>query len=246
MWTTYRLAEVERSWPDTRVRFFRRTVFAGARVEVAEALDLLMARARALPAGGLDLEEHVAALRATVRPTAEEDYFLARLTYRYLAPGDDVALISLPQGAKRVTEPVLGLLDEAGERYFVRGAASPREAARLLQIFHESQLPVTFTAEHEFLLAIDTKDTVLGGLFYRPLAPDRVLLEKVVVARKWRGRGLADGLMREMVRRLRSQQVAYLETGYYQPEYLKRYGFHTNPAAGGLVLDLTAEPLFPW
>ena len=26
----------------------------------------------------------------------------------------------------------------------------------------------------------------------------------------------------------------------------KRYGFRTNPASGGLVLDLAAEPVFPW
>jgi len=246
LWGTYRLQELEEVWPDTRVRFFRRTVFAGARPEVADALDRLVTRARTLPAGGLDLEEHVAALRFSVKPTAEEDYFLARLTYRYLAPGDDVALISLHQGAKRVTEPVLGLVDEAGERYFVRGAASPREVARLLQIFHESQLPVTFTAEHEFLLAMDAKDTVVGGLFYRGLSGERAYLEKLVVSRKARGKGLADGLMREFVRRLRARGSLRLETGYFQPEYLKRYGFRTNPASGGLVLDLASEPVFPW
>jgi predicted GNAT family acetyltransferase len=246
LWGTYRLSELEATWPDTRLRFFRRTVFASARPEVSEGLDRLMARARSLPAGGLDLEEDVAALRASVRPTHEEDYFLARLTYRYLAPGDDVALISLPHGAKRVTEPVLGLLDEAGDRYFVRGPASPREVARLLQIFHESQLPVTFTAEHEFLLCVDSKDTVQGGLFYRALTGDRVYLEKLVVSRKGRGKGMADGLMREFVRRLRSRGLGHLETGYFQPEYLKRYGFRTNPASGGLALDLEASPVFPW
>jgi len=246
LWTTYRLAELEGDWPDTRLRFFRRTVFGQARPELGEGLDRLMARARALPPGGLDLEEHVAALRASTRPTAEEDYFLARLTYPYLSPSDDVALISLPQGTRRVTEPVLALVDEAGDRYFVRGPASPREVARLLQIFHESQLPVTFTAEHEFLLAVDAGEGVLGGLFTRELAPDRVVLEKLVVARKARGKGVADGLMRELVRRLRSQGVTALETGFFQPDYLKRYGFRTNPASGGLVLDLQAEPLFPW
>ena len=52
----------------------------------ATALDRLMQRARTLPAGGLDLEEQVAALRGAIAPTAEEDYFLARMTYRYLAP----------------------------------------------------------------------------------------------------------------------------------------------------------------
>jgi GNAT superfamily N-acetyltransferase len=243
MWGTYRLSETEQEWPDARIRFFRRTVFAEARPELAEGLDRLMARARALPPGALDLEEHVAALRYSVRSTREEDYFLARLTYPYLAPDDDVALISLSAGARRVTEPVLGLVDESGERFFVRGPASPREVARLLQIFHESQLPVTFSAEHEFLLAIDARDAVVGGVYYHQTRrPDRVHMEKIAVARKARGKGISDGLMREFARRQRARGIRALETGYYQPEYLKRYGFRTDPRSGGLILDLEAEP----
>ncbi|HEY6098724.1 MAG TPA: AMP-binding protein, partial [Anaeromyxobacter sp.] len=98
LWSTYSLAEVEQAAPETRLRFFRRTVFASARPELASALDGLIARARALPPGGLDLEEQLASLRGAIAPTAEEDWFLARMTYRYLAPTDEVALISMPSG----------------------------------------------------------------------------------------------------------------------------------------------------
>ena len=52
----------------------------------------------------------------------------------------------------------MGLADEEGERYSVRAPVSPREVARLLQLFHESNLQVTFSPEHEFLLALDAKD----------------------------------------------------------------------------------------
>jgi hypothetical protein len=33
-----------------------------------------------------------------------------------------------------------------------------------------------------------------------------------------------------------------VETGYFQPEYLRRYGFRTDPTSGGLVRDLEPEP----
>jgi long-chain acyl-CoA synthetase len=241
LWGTYRLSELETAWPDTRVRFWRKTVFGRARPELASALDRIVNRARVLPAGGLDLEEQVAAVRAAVRPTAEEDYFLARMTYRYLGPSDEVALISMPSGGHYVTELVVALTDEAGDRYTVRGPVSPREVARLLHMFHESNLQVTFTTEHEFLLCLDAKDSVIGGLFYRQVGPDRIHMEKVVVARKHRGKGVADGLMREFDRRLRARGVRKLETGYFQPEYLRRFGFRTDPTSGGLVRDLEAD-----
>jgi hypothetical protein len=241
LWGTYRLSELEPVWTDTRIRFFRRTVFAKARPELGEALDRLMMRARALPAGALDLEEQVAAVRTAARTTPEEDYFLARMTYRYLAPSDDVALISMPSGGHYVTEVVVALADEEGSRFTVRGPVSPREVARLLHMFHEANLAVTFTTEHEFLLALDAKDAVIGGVFYRQVSPDRTHMEKIVVGRKQRGKGVADGLVREFVRRLKAEGVTRLETGYFQPEYLRRYGFRTDPTSGGLVRDLVGD-----
>jgi long-subunit acyl-CoA synthetase (AMP-forming)/GNAT superfamily N-acetyltransferase len=240
LWTTYQLGDVEQAWPDTRIRFFRKTVFADAREPMAAALDRLMARARTLPTGGLDLEDQLASLREAVRPDAREDYFLARMAFRHLRPGDETALISLPAGDHLTAEVVVGMADETGQHYHVRAPRTPREVARLLQLFQDSSLEVTFGSEHQFLLALDPDDVVLGGCFYRRLSPERVHMEKVVVARKHRGKGIAEGIMRELVRRMRARGALALETGYFQPEFLARFGFRTDPSSGGLVLDLVA------
>jgi hypothetical protein len=237
-WDTYRLSEVEDVYPDTRLRFFRQTVFAAAREPLANALDRLMQRTRALPVGGLDLEEAVAGMRGAIEPTAEEDSFLARLTFRYLAPSDDVALITLPAGDHYVTEVVVALSDEDGSRYTVRAPVSPREVARLLHMFHDSNLQVKFTTEHEFLLCLDARETVIAGLFYKQEAPGRAHMEKIVVGRKHRAKGVGNGLMGELFRRLAARGVTMLETGFFQPEYLARFGFRTDPTSGGLVCDV--------
>jgi len=246
LWGTYRLGELEQTWPDTRIRFFRRTVLADARPELGTALDRLMQRTRALPMGGLDLAEQVAAIRTAVHATEGEDFLLARMTYRYLGPSEEVALISMPHGGHVTTEVVVALTDEEGGRYAVRGPVSPREVARLLHLFHESNLQVAFATEHEFLLALDAKETVIAGLFSRPVGPERSHMEKLVVGRKHRGKGVADGLMREFFRRLRARGIKAVETGYFQPEYLKRFGFRTDPSSGGLVRDIDAEDTFKW
>ncbi len=245
-WGTYRLGELEAQWPDTRVRFFRQTVFAGARPELGAALDRLMHRARALPAGALDLAEQVAALRSAVKPTEAEDHGLARMTYRYLGPAEQVALISMPHGDHFTAEVVVAQDASDGSRYSLRGPVSPREVARLLSLFHESNLQVAFSTEHEFLLALDSRESVIAGLFYRPVSAWRVHMEKLVVARKNRSKGIADGLMRDFFRRLRSRGVSAVETGYFQPEYLKRFGFRTDPSSGGLVRDIDADESFEW
>jgi GNAT superfamily N-acetyltransferase len=181
-----------------------------------------------------------------VKATEAEDFLLARMTYRYLGPSEEVALISMPHAGHVTAEVVVALTDEEGGRYAVRGPVSPREVARLLNLFHESNLQVAFATEHEFLLALDGKETVIGGVFYKPAGPERVHMEKLVVSRKQRGKGVADGLMREYFRRLKARGVRAVETGYFQPEYLKRFGFRTDPSSGGLVRDFAPEDTFTW
>jgi len=241
LWDTYHLADLEPAWPDTRIRFFRMTVFADARPELGSSLDRLMARARAYHSSGTELAEQVAQVRAAIRTGPDEDYFLARMTYRYLAPGDDVALISVPSGGHLVAEVVAGLIDEEGNRFTVRAPASPREVSKLLGIFHEANLQPTFTAEHEFLLAIDAKDVCIGGIYWHQVTPERAHMDKLVISRRHRGKGVADGLMREFARRLRARDYRQLGTGYFHPEYLRRFGFRADPLSGGLVRELGAE-----
>jgi ribosomal protein S18 acetylase RimI-like enzyme len=149
----------------------------------------------------------------------------------------------MPSGGHYVTEVVVALADEDGNRFTVRGPVSPREVARLLHMFHESNLQVNFTTDHEFLLALDARETVIGGLFYKQMAtPDRVHMEKIVVSRKHRAKGVANGLMHEFFRRLAARDVRRLETGFFQPEYLSRYGFRTDPGSGGLVCEVPSTP----
>jgi long-subunit acyl-CoA synthetase (AMP-forming)/GNAT superfamily N-acetyltransferase len=241
LWSTYRLDAVERAAPETRIRFFRRTVFAGARPELAVELDRLVRRARVAPPGSLDAQGvELAGHRAAVRSTPEEDYFLARMTYRYLEPSDEASLVSIAAGGKQLATVMMGLRDASGARYFVRRPATPREVARLLRLFHDANLAVSFRAESEVLLALDARGNVIGGLFWRWRAPGAAHMDKIVVARAHRGKGVGDGLLRELLRRLRGRGARTVATGFYQAEYFKRYGFRTDPTSGGLVVDLDA------
>jgi long-subunit acyl-CoA synthetase (AMP-forming)/predicted GNAT superfamily acetyltransferase len=240
LWGTYGLAREEQAWPDTRLRFFRRTVFRAARPELTEALDRLVQRARTAPET-LDLEQQLDALRGAIGPSMEEDWFLARMTYPWLAPTDDASLISMPAGGRYVTEVVQAFTDAEENRFTVRGPVSPREVSRLLHMFQDANLAVTFTAEHEYLLCFDSVEAPVAGLFYRRLGPDRIHMEKLVVARRYRGSGIADGLVGELFRRMQARGVRRVETGYFQPETLSRFGFRTDPTSGGLVRELAAE-----
>lgn len=243
LWDTYRLRHLEAQYPDVRIRFFRQTVFKQARPEIASELDRLMAQARQQRPSDQEMSEQIAALRSSARASEEEDYFLARLAFRHLRPTDRAAIISLSSGPTRLTDVVVTLHDDSGGLFRVRVPILPREVGQLLHLFHEANLPVTLAPEHEYLLAIDDQNKVIGGLFYRIVTADRAYLEKIVVARRHRNKGISDGLMYEFMRRLRSRGVRRVETGFFRPEYMLRFGFRTEPQHSGVVRDLTDEPI---
>jgi long-subunit acyl-CoA synthetase (AMP-forming)/GNAT superfamily N-acetyltransferase len=243
LWDTYHLDEDECRYPDTRIRFFRQTVFKGAREQIASELDRLMAHVRKQKLDSQAMSEQVAAIRGTASPTDEEDYFLARMAFRHLRPSDQASLISLPSGYTKVADVVVALHDSEGGRFRVRGPVSPRDVGRLLGLFHEANMVVAFAPEHEFLLAVDDDDHVVGGVFFRQTATDRVFLEKIVVSPRHRKRGISDGLMREFMKRMRSRGMQEVTTGYFRPEYLLRFGFRPEARFGGLVRDLRGEPI---
>jgi GNAT superfamily N-acetyltransferase len=163
------------------------------------------------------------------------------MTWRHLTPSDEAALLSRPAGEKRVSEVAVSVSDAEGGRLTVRGPISPREVAKLLQVFHDANLPVTFTEGNEYLLALDAKGVVLGGLYYHFHDPHTAHLDKIVVARAHRRRGVSDALMGEFARRLRGRGVKVLETGFFYPQYMMRFGFRTGARHGGLYRELDEE-----
>ncbi len=81
--------------------------------------------------------------------------------WRHLTPTDEASLVTLPTGEKRVSEVAVTLSDAEGDRICIRSPISAREVSKLLQVFSDAGSPVVFSAEHEFLLALDAKDVVL-------------------------------------------------------------------------------------
>jgi len=216
-------------------------VFRDSRTEVADALESLMAKAREGKLRDHErMSEHIAALRSLVRPDTEEDWFLARMAYRHLQPEDEASLILLSSGDRHVTDVMVAMTDADGNRFRVRAPVSPREVAKLLNLFHDANLQVSFAAEHEFLIALDPVDRVIGGLYFRPSGDRRVHLEKIVVHRQHRRKGVSDGLMQDFMRRLRSRGVVAVDTGYFRPEYMQRFGFRMEPHTGGMFRELSA------
>lgn len=242
-WDTYRLERLVTAYPETRVRFFRDTVFAEAPEALASGLEEIVRKLRRRELPGEALVDAIADLRAQMELAPDDDYFLARLSYPHLRPEDAAGFVHTGSKGQHASEIVVTLEDHEGHPFQVRHALTPKEVGRLHRLFLSARLDVRFRPEHRYLVAVSERGLVVGGIYYEVEEEGRSAhLEKIVVAERFRRKGVADGLMREFFSRLRAAGVRTVTTGFFRPEYFYAYGFRIEKRYAGLVKDLEESP----
>jgi GNAT superfamily N-acetyltransferase len=181
-------------------------------------------------------------LRTQLNLTIAENYFLTRLSYPYLRPEDDAELVASAPGGVRQSDMVVTMMDADGDTFQVRHALSPREVGRLHRMFWAAKLPVQFRPEHRYLVAVNERGILMGGLFYELQPEARTAhMDKVVVAERYQRKGVAAALLEELFKRLKTSGFQSLTTGFFRPQFFYRHGFVIEGGYAGLVRSL-ADP----
>jgi hypothetical protein len=239
LWDTYGLQRLLQDYPEARMRFFRETVFRDCPDPLAKGLEELIAKVRTDEMHSDEIIDGVADLRAQLELGPDEDYFLARLSYPYLRPEDAADFVSTHLGGKYQSELVVGIEDHEGNPINVRHALNPKEVGRLHRLFLSSKLDVRFRPEHQYLVAINERNQLIGGIYYEiEEGFTSAHLEKIVVSEPYRRKGVADGLMKEFFNRLSAAGIKTVTTGFFRPQYFYAYGFKIEKRYAGLVKSL--------
>jgi long-subunit acyl-CoA synthetase (AMP-forming)/ribosomal protein S18 acetylase RimI-like enzyme len=242
LYDTYGLQRLAHDYPETRVRFFRETVFREGPQPLLDGLDELIGETRSGELVGDDLIDAVAELRARLAIGEDDDYFLARISLPYLRPEDAADFVSSDLGGRHQSEIVVTLEDHDGRLFRVRHALNPKEVGRLLRLFQAAKLDVRFRPEHRYLVAINDRQQIIGGIYYEvEESGSSAHLEKIVVAENYRRKGVADGLMNDFFNRLRAAGLRTATTGFFRPGYFYTYGFRIEKRYAGLVKSLNEE-----
>jgi len=243
IYSTYGLQSLQENYPEARARFFRETVFRDAPAHLAEGLEKIITRLRLRELDGDELSAAVADLRAYLSLDKDDDSFLARLSYPHLRPEDEALFVPASAGGGRHSEMVVTYEDTEGDLFRIRHAISAKEIGKLHRLFLAAKLSVQFRREHRFLVAVDDRGRLMGGLFYEVNSEARTAhMDKIVVSEHSQGRGIAGRLLEELCNRMRSSGTISITTGFFRPQFFYRYGFTVEKRYAGLVRRLKASP----
>ena len=181
----------------------------------------------------------ISSLQTQFKLNEKESFFLTRLSYPYLKPTDSAALLQTASADETASNLVVQLMDDDGNPFLIRKPTSPKEISRLHQLFFESNLMVHFRPDNQFLVALSERGFIIGGLFYNQSDEQTIHMEKIVVADRYRRKGISEGLMNELFNRSKSEHIKYVTTGFFRPEYFYKFGFKIEKKYSGLVKSLT-------
>jgi long-subunit acyl-CoA synthetase (AMP-forming)/GNAT superfamily N-acetyltransferase len=241
LYETYRLFDIEEIYPSTRTIFFLETAFKDSNAQFKEALKIIAEKQRQGVVSKDETLKLISDLQSQFNLSEKESFFLTRLSYPYLKPTDSAILLKADSVQETASNLVVQLIDDDGNPFFIRMPTSPKEISRLHQLFFESNLMVHFRPEHQFLVALSERGYIIGGLFYNRLDDYAVYMDKIVVADRYRRKGISEALMNELFNRLKSNHIKFVTTGFFRPEYFYKFDFKIERKYSGLVKDLLAN-----
>lgn len=238
LYETYRLFELEEQYPAVRTRFFLETVFYNSPQRFKDVLRELVKKQRHRKISKDDSLKLINTLHFEFELDEKETYFITRLGYPHLKPTDTAALIKSKSESSSKPNLVVQMQDDDGNIFAIRNPINPKEISRLHQLYMDSNLNVNFKPEHQFLVAVSDRGFIIGGIFYYLSDETIIHMEKIVVSGRYRRKGISEALMNELFNRAKSDNVKYVTTGFFRPEYFYRFGFKIERKYSGLVKEL--------
>ena len=239
LYNTYRLSELEATYPEVRTRFFLETVFLNSSKSTEGVLNYLIEKYHGKEEMDKeDLLQQITILQKEHELSKKEKFFLARLSFPHLKSTVSADFLNVKGDISPGANLVIKINDYDGNPFFIRMPVTPKEISKLHQLFIDANLLVSFQIKHDFLIAISERGFIIGGLYYHKITDDTIHMEKIVVSNRYRRKGISDLLMNEFFERMKSNGVKNVTTGFFRPEYFYRFGFKVGRKYSGLVKKL--------
>jgi GNAT superfamily N-acetyltransferase len=238
----YRLYRIDRMPEISRYWLYRHTYFRNISEGIREAMDGLLRRMFLDPDRRPTRMVELSDLQSMIEDPSDRRVFSHLVFPTATDRVYEVVEVSEQEQEKVIVRSEIE--DRTGETYTVRSPLEPAEVGQLYRIFVRAGYQVTLSDSDQYLLIIDLREQVVGGIRYRVEAEDVVNLDGIVVSAGLQSRGLSSALLEDFCSRMAGQGMKVVRTHFHIRHFYLRHGFQVHERWGGLVRFLEgAEPV---
>jgi GNAT superfamily N-acetyltransferase len=242
--SNYHFDTLVRKFPEARLRLYAETVLKDCPPDGRATLEHAIRNLR----DGAEITDVLGRLYTELHeqlPSHDQHYFLTRAAYPHLDPDEKAELVKTAEAGPGRAELVTVHSDRLGRELRIRPASSSSEVDTLYRIFYAGGIGGGLVAHEQLLVVVDQAGYVVGGVGYIRRTPYHVLLDKVAVLPRCRGRGIGQLLMQEFLRRQAADGVAIVSAEFIRQTWLAQFGFRPHPRYAGVVHSLARSESSP-
>lgn len=127
------------------------------------------------------------------------------------------------------------LVDKYGVEYNFREPLEPSEVGQLYHLFYKVHYPKTISKMDKHFVVTDENDRVIGGLCYKELEDDVVLLDGSAISSALQGRGIGSAMVEDFFTRMASNGVKVVKAHFLLGNYYLKHNFQVDKKWGALV-----------
>ena len=127
------------------------------------------------------------------------------------------------------------IIDKKNISYICREPAEANEVGRLYQLFYKEHYPKEIAESDNHLILTDNYDRIIGGLVYKKLENNIVLLDGMVIISALHGRRLGSKLIEDFFTRMASIGVKIVKAHFLFGNYYLKHYFKVDKKWGALV-----------
>jgi long-chain acyl-CoA synthetase len=127
------------------------------------------------------------------------------------------------------------LVDKYGEVYNFREPLEPSEVGQLYHLFYKVHYPKTISKMDKHFVITDENDRVIGGLCYKELEDNVVLLDGSAITSSLQGRGIGSAMVEDFFTRMASTGVKVVKAHFLLGNYYLKHNFQVDKKWGALV-----------
>ncbi len=221
--------------PDVaRYYLFRMTYFAKANDKIQEVFDNLLLRmlrnVKIQPMQMIELSD----LQSLMNSPDDKAIF-SKMVFPKIRQEQKLDIMKVKAAKKEQVIIRSVLTDKEGNTYNFREPLEPSEVATLYQLFYHVNYPKTISKMDKHFVVTDSNERVIGGLCYKILEDNVVLLDGSAITTSLQGKGIGSAMVEDFFTRMASKGVKIVKAHFLLGNYYLKHNFKVDKKWGALV-----------